>query len=198
MESTSEERAPFINTRCRLQRIKDAKFFAGWVKDFTQSELSVKLSTKTMLAIGDAFSIEVHGTDRSAIFNARITSQENDDVVLGIHEQVRFMPARERARLCVEGISGVFNHNGVDTPFSVSDVSLAGCGLVAPYAVQRGTKLYLEVDTAQGPIKCSGEVRYCKPDIEIPGAYRLGMSLDTMSRLEMARWAKLFEFYSAA
>lgn len=197
MES-SEARTPFINTRCRLQRLKDAKFFAGWVKDFSQDELHIKLSTKTALMLGDTFSVEVHGTDRSAIFNAMLKGQESDDLSLSISEQVRFMPSRERARLCVEGISGVFKHNGVDTPFSVSDVSLAGCGLVAPYAIQRGTKLDLDIDTPQGHVRCVGEVRYCKPDPEIPGAYRFGMLLDTMGRLEMARWSKLFEFYSAA
>ncbi len=198
MEDSSDVRSPFINTRCRLQRLKDAKFFAGWVKDFSPQELLVLLSTKTALAYGDMFSVELHGTDRSAMFNAELKSQNSDDISLKIQEQVRYMPSRERARLRIEGLGGAFNYNGVDTPFSLNDVSLAGCGIVTPYSIPRGAKLNLHIDTDQGVVKCVGEVRYCKPDGNIEGAFRLGILLEPMGRLETARWNNLFEFYSAA
>lgn len=198
MEDRQNDRSPFINTRCRLQRLKDAKFFAGWVRDLTKEELHLRLSTRTGLMMGDRFAVEVHGTDRSAIFTAALCSQDSEELVFRIHEQVRYLPSRERARLAVEGITGKFKYQGVDTPFSVSDVSLQGCGLVVPFQVPRGAKLTLDIDTPQGLINCSGEVRYCKQDADIPGAYRIGMLLDIMARLESARWTKLFEFYSAA
>lgn len=197
-EQEQVERSPFINTRCRLQRLKDAKFFAGWVRDLTATELHLRLSTRTSLMDGDTFSVEVHGTDRSAVFNAWLTSQNEDEVVFEIHEQIRYMPSRERARLRVEGVTGTFRHDGVETPFTVNDISLEGCGIVVPHPISRGVKLELQVETPQGPIACPGEVRYSKPDPDIPGAFRLGIQLEGLGRLEAARWARMFEFYLAA
>ena len=189
---------PFINTRCRLQRLKDAKFFAGWVKDLTKTGLLVRLSTQTALVDGDIFSVEVHGTDRSAIFRAKLASQKDDEVCFAVSERMVIMPTSERARLAVEGITGYYTFESETVAFRVSDISFEGCGLIVAAPVKRGIQVNLFIDSPHGLIGCSGEVRYCKPAIELPGSHRVGVKLKTLGRLEAARWTKMFEFYSAA
>jgi len=197
-QSKEDTRSAFINTRCRLQRLKDAKFFAGWVVDLTEEVLQLRLSTKTTLEESDNFNIEIHGTDRSAVFQAALITQDGDNLVFAVPQTIRFMPAREKARLAVRGVTGICTYQGLETAFDVSDVSLEGIGIVLPVGVLRGAHLELEIQSPHGPIQCNGHVRYCRTDPDVAGWFRIGILLDDMGRLETARWARLFEYYAAA
>lgn len=187
-------KSPFICMRCRLQRLKDAKFFGGWVQDLSEDQLHVKLSTKSDLAQGDNFSVEIHGAGKSAMFHAWLAHQQDGQLVFLINDKVKYMPSRETARMTVDNVLGRCFLSEHELGLSVIDVSAKGCGVLSAEKLTRGEKLDLEFETPYGVVRCVGEVRYSKTSPEHGGMYRTGIRFEPMARLELARWMKFFDF----
>lgn len=187
----------FINTRARFQRISDAKFFAGWVRDFNASSIIVALSTDAGLHPGDKFIFEVHGQRAGATFPAELMVISGEEYLFSIPQQLRLTTPREEARVFVKDIAGILQGDLVEVDVVVLDVSQRGAGVLAPTPLTVGDKVTLTVETAQGSVNCTGEVRYCRAD-KAWGQYRAGLLLDEMGRVERAKWAKLVGGSAAA
>jgi hypothetical protein len=192
------DKASFLNTRARLQRLKDLKFFAGWVKDLTSGELHLKLSTKSVLETGDHFSIEIHGPTCTAQFRAWLAVQSQDEAIFMIPDKIAYLTAKENVRVNVDMPASIVLEDGTPLQVIVLDISSEGAGVLSSISVPRGTKLGLSVDTPHGTVGCDGEVRYSKPDADVPDQFRLGLRLDVVGRVDKARWNKLFETLVAA
>lgn len=188
----------FINTRARFQRLADAKFFAGWVKDFSTTSIHLTLSYDAELAPGEQFMFEVHGHSIAAVFPAELAVVSGDDLVFTIPQPLRLVSANEEARVFVREVSGILKGETMEVDVLVVDVSRSGAGLLAPLQLSAGERVTLELDTAQGTVVCCGEVRYCRPDSREWGQFRAGILLDDMGRIERARWARLVGFNPAA
>jgi hypothetical protein len=188
----------FINTRARFQRLQDAKFFAGWVRDFNASAIIVNLSTESLLEPGEHFMFEVHGHDAVAIFPGVLSMVNADEYLFEIPQPLRLTSPNEEARVYVEDVSGILKGETMEVDVLVVDVSRRGAGVLAPLPLTAGEKVVLSLDTAQGPVECTGEVRYCRPDTKAWGQYRAGLLLDDMGRIEKARWARLVGGNAAA
>ena len=78
-------------------------------------------------------------------------------------------------------------------PFMVVDISQRGIGLVIGVPVTRGSWVSMTLKSEFGEIQCTGQVRYCKPDTEQFGSYRVGVALDALDRLAGARWRRLYD-----
>lgn len=187
----------FINTRARFQRISDAKFFAGWVRDFNISSIIVALSTDAELCPGDRFMFEVHGHHAGASFPAELMVVSGEEYLFSIPQQLRLTTPREEARVFVNEIAGIIQGDLVEVDILVIDVSQKGAGVLAPTPLTVGEKVMLSVETEQGSVQCAGEVRYCRAD-KAWGQYRAGLLLDDMGRVERAKWAKLVGGSAAA
>ena len=181
----------FINTRARLQRLSDAKFFAGWVKEFNTGSIILGLSTAAELNPGDEFMFEVHGQNAVAIFPAHLSIVSGDEYLFAIPKPLRIVGPTEEARVYVQDVSGILKGETMEVDVIVIDVSKKGAGVLAPLPLSAGERVTLTLETAQGPVNCTGEVRYCRPDAKMWGQYRAGVLLDDMGRIERARWARL-------
>lgn len=179
----------FLNTRVRFQRLSDAKFFAGWVKDFSAGGILVRTSPSAAVAVGEKFMFQVHGGDASAIFKGTLTIAGADELCFSIVEQIKYLGVNEAVRLLVDGMSGVIETSGGPIEMLVVDVSSKGLGLVCHTQLERGTEYNMHLDCAQGPVSCVGEIRYCKADAS--GQYRIGVLLKEMNRVDQARWQRL-------
>lgn len=168
------------------------KFFSGWVREFEPRALQLRVSG-AVLAVGETFTCEIHGSDRSAVFNATLILQEDELAVFSIEERIRFMPLRETARYATETLAVAVQLEGEVIDGFLADVSEAGCGAVVDKPLPKNSTLDLQIMTAGGPILCRGEVRYCRAEPGQPGKFRVGFLMASLGRLEAARWSKLFE-----
>jgi hypothetical protein len=194
---TPAELKVFVATRARLQRLKDAKFFGAWIKDLTAYELRIKLPPHTEISPGDSFHVEMYSAQVSAVCKATFTSRREDEWILNVNDAIKPLPPKENLRLHMGGLPGKIQFDGVEYDMTVQDISSEGMGLVTDCFAPRGATVCIEVETEQGPIVCTGEVRYCRQEATNTNQFRLGLLLNPMGRLERARWARIFEEYAA-
>lgn len=187
------QEAIFINTRVRLQRLSDAKFFSGWVKDFTRSDLTVKLGTPTQVKAGETFMVQVHGHSSTALFRAVLRSVGSRELMFVIPEPVRFLTPSEQVRISVQGVTATITGEGKAVDATVVDLSVGGAGLVAACEIKKGEHVRVLFITPLGNVDCDAEVRYCKPESIEEGTYRIGVQLEDLGRIERARWNRLVE-----
>ncbi len=184
--------AAFANKRARLQRLKDAKFFAGWVKALTETEMHIRLKNPFGMELGDHVLVEVHGSESVATFPAVMTLRSGEDAVFRLAKAIIYVAAKENARISVAPMQCIVQYEGSSVQTEVVDVSAGGFGMLAPQAFKRGDIIQVEIESPFGPVACGGEVRYCKPDAEASGSFRVGIRTAEMERLEKARWNRLF------
>ncbi len=185
--------ANFANMRARLQRLKDAKFFTGWISDFDGHEVRVRLGVAGECEPGDLFMFEIYGTELDAIFQARVTMAFDNQSNMSVVGGVSYRPATENARICVSGMFGVVGTPDGDIEVRVTDISVNGLGLVIRKPLKQKMLVKLRLTTAVGEVTGEGEVRYCRLDPAGTGSYRAGLRLSELGRLEKARWLRLFD-----
>ncbi len=183
----------FVNTRTRMQRLRDAKFYYGWIKELTNVNARAILNNNPTIDIGDKFLVEVHGKEKVAIFQAQVSGHAGDDVLLTVIGNVDYRDATESARVSVANVSGVADHDGLEIEIVVQDVSANGMGVIAAQPMRKGTRIRSILHTAFGEIQCTGEVRHAKPDADQFGRFRVGIALDEFDRLASARWKRLYD-----
>ncbi|MCB8932046.1 MAG: PilZ domain-containing protein [Fimbriimonadaceae bacterium] len=187
------QEAIFINTRVRLQRLADAKFFSGWVKDFTRTDLVVKLGGPTQVKLGETFMVQVHGHSSTALFRAVLRAVGPKELTFVIPEPVRFLTASEQVRVTVEDVTATITGGGKALEATVVDLSVGGAGLVAAREIKKGEHVRVIFTTPLGNVECDAEVRYCKMESIEDGTYRIGVQLEELGRIERARWNRLVE-----
>ena len=189
----SNGKSGFANTRTRLQRLKDARFFSGWVNDFDDHEVRIRLSSPGQCEPGDRFLVEIYGSDTVATFQAGVTMAFDNQAYLTVFGPVQYRRSTENARLSVSGIFGTVSFEGAEVEARVADISRSGVGLIVRKALTRKATVELKLCTPAGEVTGGGEVRYCRPDPSGNGSFRAGVRLMEMGRLEKARWVRLFE-----
>ncbi len=187
------QEAVFLHTRVRLQRLSDAKFFAGWVKDFSRADLVVRTAEPLPVTPNDVFMVQVHGHTSTALFRAVLQHRFEHDLHLAIPEPVRFLTANEPVRISVQGLTATITANGEAVEAKVVDLSARGAGLVTTSEFTRGDKVAVSFSTPLGIVECTGVVRYTKPEPAEDGYFRVGLELDDLGRIEHARWNRLIE-----
>ena len=183
----------FANTRTRMQRVRDAKFYHGWMKDLSNVTARATLKGNPSLDLGDKFLVEVNGKEKIAIFQAQVTGQSGEEVVLTVLGPVHYKTATESARVSVEHVSGVVEYDGMGVQVDAVDVSAHGVGIVSSQSMRKNEHVGVRFTTPYGDVCCYGEVRYCKPDTENFGKFRIGIALDEFDRLASARWKRLYD-----
>lgn len=183
----------FSNTRTRMQRVRDAKFFHGWMKDLTNVTARASLKGNPSVELGDTFLVEVNGKEKTAVFQGQVSGVSGEDIVLTVLGEMNYKGATESARVVVEGVSGVMSFDGLTVDIDVIDVSAHGMGVVAAQTMRKGERIQISIMTPGGQINCSGEVRYSKPDTDSFGKFRIGIALDEFDRLASARWKRLHD-----
>jgi len=183
--------AGYKDTRVRLQRVKDAKFFSGWVMEMGGDSASVLLNDSTSMEVGNILVGEVCGRDNRALIDAVVSTVEEDLVSLGFRRTPRYEVARECSRTLVRNVIGNLCYQGEVVDVQVLDVSAKGIGLLTYAPLQPGDRVNISLESPHGPIKVGGQVRYCRPDAKRIGLYRAGLFVDELGRLDRARWQKL-------
>jgi hypothetical protein len=182
----------FIQTRARLQRLGDMKFFTGWVEAINHSQVRIRLKpAKTLVARGDKFSVEVAGKEQTAAFIGEVSDVVGSVIELVLPRGMAFLPKKENARVSMFGVRGKIHFEGTEYPITLVDMSENGLGVLAASNLERGTIVEFELLTPIGPVCGSGEVRYSRLDPETPTQFRAGIQVSVLDRIERARWNQL-------
>jgi len=181
----------YKDTRVRLQRVADAKFFSGWIVEMTGKDAAVRLNDCETMDPGDIIVGEVSGRENRALIDAKVSKIVDDLVHFEFRRTPRYEVARENARTVVRNVTGSLNFQGEVVDVQVLDVSVSGIGFLTYAPLPAGSIVKLSLETAHGPLKVSGEVRYCRSDATRFGLYRAGALITEMGRLDRARWNKM-------
>jgi hypothetical protein len=151
------------------------------------------MNASPSIEIGEVFMVQVHGPEQTVMFKASLALSCAAEMTFNVHPPMTSVPATEAARFSVSGMDGEILYDGIRVAVDVLDISQGGVGLLCQQVVTRYAKVTVVISSPYGPITTTGEIRYCRPDQETLGSYRVGIRLDEMGRLERARWNRLFE-----
>jgi hypothetical protein len=193
MAEVGDRQESYLNVRVRLQRLPDAKFYSGWVRMMSDSEIVIDYHGHDRFEPNTHFFVSVNGVETAALFPAELISQSTGFLTLRITKEIKYTAPREEARRQIVGLSGVIDLEGTEIEFSVTDISARGLGGVLEGNIPRGSIVNLALETQFGTIKASSEVRYCRRETTESVRHRIGLKILNMGRIETARWLRLSE-----
>ena len=186
-----DRRESFINVRVRLQRLTDAKFFAGWVRTLSDSEIVIDFAGQESFEIGSKFFVTINGVHTAAVVQASLDSQNGGFLTLRFDGTLKYLNPTEAVRRLVTGLSGVVSIDGAEIEIQISDVSANGFGALVDGTLTQGNVVELEIDTPFGNVQGKAEIRYCRQDTKDSLKHRIGVQFVQLGRIETARWNRL-------
>lgn len=207
----------FIGTRARFQRLRDAKFFHGWITGFFGNSVEVSTSTDAPVKIGDEFRFEGYGHHISVVFNGRLEEVGELDIMsdgivtaiagsnarvleakrialkLTVVSPVRFAASNESVRLKTEDRYTKVKVGIHELEAFTVDVSPNGVGIVLRHPLNPDDCVTASVETPVGVVTGMASVRYCRPDIDRDGFYRVGLMFIDLGRVERPRWERFLK-----
>jgi hypothetical protein len=203
----------FVGTRCRLQRLRDAKVLNGWIEDFLSASVDVATASELHLRVGEEFRFEGFGHHISVVFNGRLTEVKEQvdwesltaggnaraleagktSMRLAVTGPVRYSASPESVRmLCPEmPIRIAFGANEIHG--TTVDVGANGVGVVATQEVDPGTTVAAFIDTPHGRVAAQALVRYCRSHSSRDGFCRIGLMFTDMGRVDRPRWDRFLQ-----
>ena len=187
----SDRRESFLNVRVRLQRLVDAKFFAGWVRTLSDSEIVIDFASSEEFEIGTKFFVTINGVHSAAVVQATLENQSSGFLTLKYDSTLRYLNTTEAVRRQVTGLTGIVQMEGAEIEMQISDVAVNGFGAVIDGSLTRGEIVDVEIDTPFGNVSGKAEIRYCRQDSKDSLKHRIGIQFVQLGRIEIARWNRL-------
>ena len=179
-----------VNRRARFQRLKDAKLFNGWARELSRSRIVLESSTVQTVEAGDQVQVTIVGNNCSASFQAQCTATQGTLQYLPLTSPIRWLESSEDMRVRTSGQSATVRSEIGSFEVHVVDVSPKGLGFVGAFESPRGCEIVILMARPLGVAECTGTVRYCR---EEDAGFRVGVLLDSMSRINSARWNSIIE-----
>ena len=205
----------FVGTRCRLQRLRDAKVFNGWIESFFGNRVDVSVSTEAAVHIGDEFRIEGFGHHIAVVMtakvedvgvldmlnstrlievvegtNARMIEVRKATLQLTVSGPLRYSASPESVRLLSPDLPVAIGAGPREVSAIAVDVSPNGLGCVSPEQIEPGSQVTVMVSTPGGQVRAQALIRYCRKDPDCQGHFRFGVMFTDMGRVERPRWEK--------
>lgn len=188
-----DRRESFINVRVRLQRLSDAKFFAGWVRTLSDNDIVIDFSSGQEFENGSKFFVTINGVHTSAVVQATLENQSAGFLTLKYDNTLRYLSTTEAVRRLVTGLSGTVIIDSAEIEMNINDVSINGFGAIIDGTLARGSIIDLDIDTPFGNVTGKAEIRYCRKDAKDSLKHRIGVQFVHLGRIETARWNRLTE-----
>lgn len=209
--------AEFTNTRCRFQRLNDAKLFNGWILSLTDRAIQITTNSPDGLAVGEEFMVDgtskknkvsfrcvlkgVGSMDKSASFRVtnvvgtgmQLMEQQTALYVLQVTSEIRLTPNLESVRLKVDDMAVVFDFEGESVRGIAIDIAEKGVGVILPEPLEKGEQIPITIETEIGPVKAVCKVCYCQQSKDQVGWYRAGLMFTELQRVNAQQWRKLIE-----
>lgn len=181
-----------LNMRCRIQRLSDLKLFAGWIDIFDFPRVQIRLArAKVNVLPGQELRVEIFCTDRKVCFNATVQSCNGQLITLEIGSPIQYTNSIEDARFYVEPVYGSIESSGARLPVVVVDASEQGMGMIVGVPIEKNLMVNIGIENGRNKFKCMAEIRYCREMKEEPGKYRCGIMIQSMTRIDRARYLEM-------
>jgi hypothetical protein len=174
-------------TRCRLQRLRDLRFFAGWIRKASAQKLEVELVDGSV-EVGDQFQFEAAIELGLVRFTCDCIELSDQFATLGNAGEVHFGTPGQEPRYRSSTLTAKLTGFDFAVECDVVDLSISGLGIEVPDPMPRFATVKVTVDGPYGSVKCKGMVRYCRPAED---GYRVGLQIEFEDRLSNAMWMRL-------
>jgi hypothetical protein len=200
----------FINSRARFQRLSDQQIYAGWLQTLRNDQVVVIAEETLSFEPSERFLFQIQGPSADAYFIATSsgTAAEIAPYVHGtaalqlvelpalkyefrIVTQIQLRDAQQQARKAVETMVAHLSIRGKTSEVLVADASAAGIGVISWEEVQQGDVVEIEIKSTAMQATFMAEVKHCRPEQRIVGAYRVGLHFQKPDRLSLMAWRKL-------
>lgn len=175
-------------TRARMQRLRDAKFFSGWVVKASSDLLEIQVANSSVLSAGDRFSVEVNGKVKAMAFECELKSQKDTLITLIVCSGPRPIPSSEPPRIKKSGVSARVSHGQKVHETSVLDVSESGVGFSSLEEIPKGTEVSMLVVSGNLQLLIAGVTTYDRADTSQPGRHRIGVQIKGLDRQTENQW----------
>ena len=175
-----------------MQRLSDARYFAGWCVDVTEFQVIVSIDDVGDLLPKQEFQLELFGQKHNLTTRATCSVSLQNNFIFSVFKGPELTPASENARVSVGHYPCIFDWEGLTGEASVVDISFSGIGLVSSSQLERAAPISMVVTTPAGEIKANGTVKHCRKVKSNAQEFRIGVSLDFEDRISKARWNALF------
>jgi hypothetical protein len=202
-------RLPLNNTRVTLQRMRDAKFFRGWVTYIDHQMIDVSAFEPWQVEPGDAFTLEIASEGTIVSFNATFATgspvragffgggMEGAVAVyrFNLTGETKCRHAAEEPRFFPDGFFCRLTWVDVESYDSVTihNISRSGMGLISPNRVPKGEQVIVEIPFECGTIQIPCVVRHCVKMRTAAEAYRLGLQLGETDRVNLGKYNRLYD-----
>jgi hypothetical protein len=200
----------FTNSRARFQRLSDQEIYGGWVQTMRNDHVVIIAEDNISLEATERFLFQVQGPSADAYFIATSTGNAigtapyvHGTTAVQLVElpalryefrlitQIQLRDAKQAARKAVETMIAHVSIGGKTSEVLVADASAGGMGIIAWEEVQQGDIVKVEIKTTAMQATFMAEVRHCRPEQRILGAYRVGLHFQKPDRLSLMAWRKL-------
>jgi hypothetical protein len=200
----------FINSRARFQRLSDQQVFSGWLQELRNDCVIVTAEDHFWLQQSERFLFQIQGPSADAYFIATSsgtpectapyvygsTAQQLVDIPALKYEfqvitQVQLRDSQQLSRKAVETMVAHLSIRGRTSEVLVADASACGMGVLAWEELQKGDVVQVEVKSPAMQATFMAEVRHCRPEQRIVGAYRVGLHFQKPDRVALTAWRKL-------
>ncbi|HLP00345.1 MAG TPA: PilZ domain-containing protein [Fimbriimonas sp.] len=193
LRNNEDRRESFVNVRVRMQRLSDAKFYSGWLRSMSESEVVIDFAGSEVFEPDTKFFLSINGVNSAAVVQTQLASQTPGFLNLRYDGQVKYLNPSEQARRLVTGLTGVIEIAGGEIDMQITDVSVKGFGALIEGVILKGSIVTIQIDTQFGNVTAQAEIRYCRQDSKDSMRHRVGFQITQIGRIENARWGRLTE-----
>lgn len=179
----------FTRTRARMRRNDDLKAYCGWMLEFGAHSAAIQVKGDARdIRLGDRFAVEVTGKEKTAVFIAEAVAANNGLFSMALPRGAVALPKKGDARVALYGFHGMVTVEGEPIPFTLSDMSENGLGILVDIARDIDGPVSFELVTPVYKISGNGAVRYSRPDPYGSGRQIVGIRVHHANRVDKARW----------
>lgn len=177
--------------RCRMQSLKDAHIYSGWIEGAKQDYFVFAPKSKKTPTLYEQLYVEVESPFNAVAFLVTVTDIIGTRLCIKLASEVKTRPLNVEPRLQVSRINGALHQDYGTIPLSVIDISENGFGCLSEEQLSVGQG-DVSVITHHGEIKMEIQIRHSRRDQD-GKQYRGGVKILEMDRISRARWNRLLQ-----
>ena len=180
-----------VGPRIRMQRLRDARMFAGWMVGFDGRSAQVIPLDEPTAVPGEEFLCEAFLDGYVLSFRAASVGKDAGRIGLILTESPRRLPSTESMRVQTPGRTALLSTSVGDFEAELVDVGTGGAAVLAPIQLQPSDLVKIAFKSGAATIEAEGTVRYCRLADPEGVLHRIGIRVHELDRTTAARWRAL-------
>ncbi|HVT12403.1 MAG TPA: PilZ domain-containing protein [Fimbriimonadaceae bacterium] len=200
----------FVGARTRFQRLSDQTVFSGWLQSLRNDIVFVTAEDPLPIHADDRFLFQVQGPTADAYFIAtstgvpaigtpcvqgatarQVVELPALDYDFRLITQIQMRDAQQQARKLVATMVARMATRGRNSELLITDASSGGMGVIVWDELDKGDVIRVEIKLENFAAAFNCEVRHCRPEPKLIGAFRVGLQFQQADRLSLVAWRKM-------